>query len=242
MTHQFRLKILGLGLVLVGLGACLLRVFRFYPQGDLGIWIVLGGWLLPIIGLGCYARAKRRSVFWAAIGVVPILGPILVLAAMGIDDAPAKHAASPLVRRVRKSAILLGLLLLSVPHLLLFKVSFDLLRAEQSNNFYGGLHDSLSHSGLAYVYLIAGGIWFLALGYLALRKKTTLLERVLAGVCWSGVVVAVVLAGTPTHTLPVQARYYVMREIHSLERTWYDFGAMTDRMGMRLRKVFTGKL
>ncbi len=125
----------------------------------------------------------------------------------------------------RKIATLLGLLLLSVFHLQFLNVGFDLLGAEQSNEFYVRLHDSNRHISLAYFHLSAGGIWFLAL-----RKKTTLLERVLAGVCWSGGVVAVMLAGTPSYDLPAHARHYVMREIHGLEKTLVDFGETTERL------------
>ncbi len=169
-------------------------------------------------------------MFWATMGVVPFVGPIVALAAMGIDDVLAKRAAPRLVRQVRKIATLLGLLLLSVPNLFFLNVSFDLFGAEQSNEFYVRLHDSRSHISLAYFHLSAGGIWFLALGYLALRKKTTVLEHVLAGVCWSGGVVAVMLAGTPSYDLPAHARHYVMREMHGLEKTLMDFGETTERL------------
>ncbi len=101
MTNQSRLKMLGIGLMLVGLVAFLLPLLRFLPLGY-PIIFMLGGWFLPIIGLGCYAQAKERSVFWAAMAVVPFLGPILALVAIGIDDVLAKRAAPRLVRRVVK--------------------------------------------------------------------------------------------------------------------------------------------
>ncbi len=100
MTDKSKLKILGSRLVLVGLGACLLLALGFLPPGLPTGLILLGGWFLPIIGLGCYAQAKERSVFWAAMGVVPFLGPILALAAMGIDDVLAERAAPRWIRRV----------------------------------------------------------------------------------------------------------------------------------------------
>ncbi len=112
MTHQFRLKILGIGLVLVGLGASLAAKLSFIRGGDLVILLVLGGWYLTIIGLGCYARAKERSVFWAATGVVPIFGPILALAAIGIDDVLAKRVAPHWIRRVVKVGFALSVLAL----------------------------------------------------------------------------------------------------------------------------------
>ncbi len=101
MTNTSRLTIRSIGLVLVGLGSFILAL-GFIPRGGATGQMVLAGWLLPIIGLGCYARAKERSVFWAAMGVVPILGPILALAAIGIDDVLAKRAAPRWVRRVVK--------------------------------------------------------------------------------------------------------------------------------------------
>jgi len=99
MANQSRLKILGIGLVLVGLGSFVLSV-GFIPPGALSQWMAFGGWFLPIIGLGCYARAKQRSVFWAAMGLVLIVGPILALAAIGIDDVLAKRATPHWIRRV----------------------------------------------------------------------------------------------------------------------------------------------
>ncbi len=101
MTNKSRLKILGIGLVIVGLGAFLLFVY-FPPGGHPSVLMVLGGWFLPTIGLGCYARGKGYSVFWAAMGVLPFLGPILAFVAIGIDDVLAKRAAPRLVRRVVK--------------------------------------------------------------------------------------------------------------------------------------------
>ena len=86
--------------------------------------MVFAGWLLPIIGLGCYAWAKKRSVFCAAMAVVPILGPILALTAIGIDDGLAKRAAPRWVRRVVRVGFALSVpaifLAIAIPNFLLF--------------------------------------------------------------------------------------------------------------------------
>ena len=112
MTNKSRLKILGIGLVIVGLAPYLLLALRFLPSDHLSVLMVLGGWFLPIIGLGCYARGKGYSVFWAALGVLPFLGPILAFVAIGIDDVLAKRAAPRLVRRVVKVGFALVVVIL----------------------------------------------------------------------------------------------------------------------------------
>ncbi len=112
MTNQSRLKILGIGLVIVGLGIFVLVRAFFIPHGYPTEHLVLPGWLLPIIGLGCYAKAKERSVFWAAMAVVSFLGPILALVAIGIDDVLAKRTAPPRMRRVVKAGFVLSFLAL----------------------------------------------------------------------------------------------------------------------------------
>ncbi len=123
MANQSRLKILGIGLVLVGLGSFVLSV-GFIPPGALSVWMAFGGWFLPIIGLGCYARAKQRSVFWAAMGLVLIVGPILALAAIGIDDVLAKCATPHWIRRVVNVGFVLSacalFLAIAIPNFLRF--------------------------------------------------------------------------------------------------------------------------
>ncbi len=124
MTNKSRLKILGIGLVIVGLALYPLLALRFLPSDHPTALMVLGGWCLPIIGLGCYARAKERSLFWAAMGVLPFLGPILALVAIGIDDVLAKCAAPRLVRRVVKVGFALSVpalfVAIAIPNFLRF--------------------------------------------------------------------------------------------------------------------------
>jgi len=141
MTNTSRLKILGIGLVLVGLAAYLLpAIWLHLPPGRPFVLIVLGGLFLPIIGLGCYARAKERSAFWAAMGVVPILGPILAVVAIGIDDGLAKRAAPRWVRRVVRVGFALSVpaifLAIFIPNFLRFGA-----RSPQSEakNILGGI-------------------------------------------------------------------------------------------------------
>ena len=150
MTNTSRLKILGIGLVLVGLGAYLLLALGFLPPGHPTVLIILGGLFLPIIGLGCYARAKERSAFWAAMGVVPILGPILALVAIGIDDGLAKRAAPRWVRRVVRVGFALSVpaifLAIFIPNFLRFGA-----RSPQSEakNILGGIFVAETSSGTA---------------------------------------------------------------------------------------------
>ncbi len=123
MTNTSKLKMVGIGLVIVGLGSFILAV-GFIPRGGATGQMEFAGWLLPTIGLGCYARAKERSAFWAAMGVVPILGPILAFVAIGIDDGLSKRAAPRWVRRVVRVGFALSVpaifLAIVIPNFLLF--------------------------------------------------------------------------------------------------------------------------
>ncbi len=123
MTNTSKLKMVGIGLVIVGLGSFILAV-GFIPRAGATGQMEFAGWLLPTIGLGCYARAKERSAFWAAMGVVPILGPILAFVAIGIDDGLSKRAAPRWVRRVVRVGFALSVpaifLAIVIPNFLLF--------------------------------------------------------------------------------------------------------------------------
>jgi len=86
MMNPSRLKILGLGLVVLGLG--LLPLDFLYPTSIFLItlfhhspvpWISLGGCCFLIFGLACFAGAKGRAAFWAAM-VFALSVSILVLA------------------------------------------------------------------------------------------------------------------------------------------------------------------
>ncbi len=94
---------LGVVLVILGLGSYIFFLFAMTPgPPNLGVSIAgfgLVGWALPIIGLACYARGKGYSVFWAAMGVVVIIGPLLALATIGLDNRLSKWSAPLLVRR-----------------------------------------------------------------------------------------------------------------------------------------------
>ncbi len=110
---------LGLGLVILGIFSYLL-FSTILPHGSL----FFIGWVLPIIGLGCYARGKGYSVFWAAMGVVMIFGPPFALAAIALDARLSKRSTPKLMRRLATSVVaLLGLALLlaiTIPNFLRF--------------------------------------------------------------------------------------------------------------------------
>ncbi len=111
MTNQFRLKILGIGLMIAALGAFLLLGFLpdpgVHPDASPMVLnsLMFGVLVLPIIGLACYARGKGRSVFWGAMGLLPFVGPVFGLAAITVDDLLSKLSAPKLVRRLATSVV-----------------------------------------------------------------------------------------------------------------------------------------
>ncbi len=109
MTNQFRLKILGLGLLTVALGAFVL-VTQIAPRVHPIVLnsLVFGVLVLPIFGVGCYARGKGRSALWGAVGLIPFVGPVFGLAAITADDLLAKLSAPKLVRGLVTSVVALS--------------------------------------------------------------------------------------------------------------------------------------
>jgi len=116
-----RQKNLGVSLVSFGLALQLISIFFFIVSNAFGILALLGGVVLVVIGLRYYVMAAQRAVPWAAIGLVPVLGPVFVFTTVTLEDALFRVSVPKAVTRT--VLILITALLVYMPYMTLYRFS-----------------------------------------------------------------------------------------------------------------------
>ncbi len=118
-----RQKNLGVSLVSFGLALQLISLLLFFFPGSnaFGILSLLGGVVLVVIGLRSYVMAAQRAVPWAAVGLVPVLGPVFVFTMVTLEDALFRVSVPRTVTRT--VLILITALLVYMPYMMLHRSS-----------------------------------------------------------------------------------------------------------------------